>query len=355
MPWPCSGRRPSLPALVVYTLVALGCTGFLALTEFALYLGYILPNDAVLSWSSAQCVVNSSSIALQRRERCIAENECLGVYRASVRVRVLGEPPRELVAFDTVFGDFSHALRQPLRFTLAYNRTAPPSAEPSQPARRKRESKHPLPVPLVDGGIYTTACSVNPALAGANCTDPSAPVVSARLRAALHGGPCVGRVVLGSPAAYVTDFTARGIAAHRLVIVFALVLGSASLLFTYCACLGCALRRGDRRCANCLRPPCCRRACGRCCTCALPAEFLKELGGQRPAPGGLLTLATRSCTMPAASGGSERLGRSSWHSGDLTPPPSPPARPEQRAARASSSSGGASPPFVVSALSLIHI
>lgn len=308
--WPLNGgRKPSLPLALAFTLVALSCTGFLLLAEVALFYGYIMPNDAVLGWPTASCVVNSSSIALQERTRCITESECHSVYRAWVRVQVTGDRPRELLAFDTVFGDFSHSRIQPASFVLVFNHTpaAPATPAKSEGKRKSRSARDAEPAP--DPGLYTTPCSVNPDHSDSVCIDPSAPVVSARLRAALHGGPCVGRVVLGSPATYVTEFTSRGMTAHRLVFLIAAFLGPFSLLFTYCACLGCALRRGCRTLATCLRPPFCRRVfpCCACCRAALPGDPPKLSDELTP-------LGARSNSVPGRGG--SRSSRTSWHSGD---------------------------------------
>jgi hypothetical protein len=274
--WPCTRRRPSVVLLVLYTLVALTVTGFLVLCEVALWYGYILPNDAVLGWPSTECVVNMSSFEVQTRVRCIADNQCWRVTRAYVRVRTLGPAPRELLAFDTVFGDFARGDHQSVRFVSLYNRTANADSGGGGGAARGGKGSSP-PAPLAS--VYTATCYLNPLWDEPVCIDPKAElVVVLRGGAAMHGGPCVGRAVLGSPAAYVTDFTSRGMAAHRLVWTVGLVFGSASAVLVYCMCLGWALRCGRRRCTHVLRPPVCLRACG-CCPCCdmthvkLPADM----------------------------------------------------------------------------------
>jgi hypothetical protein len=120
----------------VYTGAALLATGVLVLCEITLYFGYIFPNDAVLGWPRAECVVNTSSFTLQPRERCLSRrgassgaDDCHLVYRAHVRVRTVGSSAayeRELLAFDTVFGDFSRSARQPTQFIRRFNQTLPP-------------------------------------------------------------------------------------------------------------------------------------------------------------------------------------------------------------------------------------
>lgn len=208
------GGRSRTP-LVAFTVCTAFVVGLFALCEATLYFGYILPNDAVITWPRGECKVNASSFELQQGRRCPAGASCYTVYRASGRVEELASK-RQLLAFDTAFGDFSHSPTQAIRFLAKWNTTRL---------------------------IARVVCHVNPEYDDPVCLDSSGRVAGSELQAVLHGGPCVGRIVLGHALTYTSDYTERGRVAHRLVWVVGFFMGPISVLLVYCACLGWSRRR----------------------------------------------------------------------------------------------------------------